>query len=79
MDWIALGSTAFTIAFVGSFLILAVWESWQPWRALRQSTERRWIGHGILFTGTIVFETLLIRSSPLLVALAVEGKPWAPC
>ncbi len=77
MDWIALESTAFTIAFVGSFLFLAVWESRRPWRTPTQSTERRWMAHGFLFAGAVVFQSALIRSSPLVVALAVAGKPWA--
>ncbi len=61
---------------MGSFFILAVWESLRPWRNLTQSNERRWLAHGILFAGAVVFQSVLIRSSPLVLALAVADKPW---
>lgn len=76
MDWTGLESTAYTITFVASFLALAVWETWRPFREPTQSTERRWISHGILFAGGIAVQTILIRTSPLLVAAAVANQPW---
>jgi sterol desaturase/sphingolipid hydroxylase (fatty acid hydroxylase superfamily) len=77
MDWVALESTAFTVAFVGSFIILAIWESLRPWCTLTGSTERRWMKHGILFAVSVVLQSVAIRTSPLLVAQTVAGKPWA--
>jgi sterol desaturase/sphingolipid hydroxylase (fatty acid hydroxylase superfamily) len=76
MDWVNLESTAYTIAFVGSFLGLAVWESWRPLRMPSQSTERRWVSHGILFAGSVAIQTIFLRTSPLIVAMAVANQPW---
>ena len=76
MDWVGLESTAFTITFVSSFLLLAVWESWYPARPLKGSAERRWVAHATLFAGAVIFQSLLIRTTPLLLAAAVADKPW---
>ncbi|MEZ5355923.1 MAG: sterol desaturase family protein [Bryobacteraceae bacterium] len=76
MEWIQIENRTLTTAFVAIFLALAVWESWQPRRALTEPTARRWVYHGVLYAVTVILYALAVRTSPVLVALAVEAKPW---
>ena len=76
MDWLGYESTAFTLAFVASFLLLAIVEGLRPARPLTQPTERRWLAHGVLFLGAIAIQGILLRTSPILMALLVAGHPW---
>ena len=76
MDWTAQESTFLTITFVGSFLILGIWESRSPARELTQSTERRWLAHGALFAASTALQSWLLRTMPVAVAFAAADNPW---
>jgi sterol desaturase/sphingolipid hydroxylase (fatty acid hydroxylase superfamily) len=76
MNWIEHQSSALMFVFVASFLLLAVWESRSAARSLKQSTERRWLAHGILFAGSAAVQSVFLRMSPVLVALAAANNPW---
>jgi len=67
---------------IGSFLLLGAWEGTQPRRALTHATGRRWGIHGLLLLCASLLNTLLMRTSPLLVAAASDSHgllrplPW---
>ena len=85
MSWARIESNAYWICFVAAFLAVAVWESLQPKRELSAPAGRRWRNHGaLLVVGTIV-SALLIRVSPVVLAVMVAGsrfgllnKTWMP-
>ncbi len=76
MDWVGIDNQASIAVLVASFLISAILESRWPARPLTESTERRWGTHGLLFLCSIVPATLLMRVSPLVVALASVNNSW---
>ena len=76
MNWVERESSVLTFVFVASFLLLAVWESRSAARCLTQSTERRWLAHGILFASAAAFQSVLLRVSPVVAALAAANNPW---
>jgi len=85
MPWVRIEGAAYWICFVAVFLTVALWESFHPKRKLSIAAERRWKNHGILLASAAAILTLLLRSSPVVVALMVAGsrfgvlnKPWAP-
>lgn len=76
MDWLRLESPAYWIAFVASFLLVAVWESSRPNRECLVPASRRWGMHGLLLTCVAALNTLLFRVTPVAAALAAQGSPW---
>lgn len=76
MDWLGYESTAYTVALVASFLLIAVWEGWYPLRDLRTPTGARWAQHGLLFAAGAAFQALAVRSSPLMLAWSVRDAGW---
>lgn len=85
MPWVRMEGAAYWICFVVVFLAIAVWESFQPKRRLTIAAERRWKNHGALFVIAIAISTLVLRASPVVLAVMVGGnrfgilnKPWAP-
>jgi sterol desaturase/sphingolipid hydroxylase (fatty acid hydroxylase superfamily) len=84
MPWTRIEGAAYWICFVGMFLVVAIWESFQPQRELSSPAERRWKNHGVMLALAAV-TTLLLRVSPVVLAVEVEGsrfgilnKPWLP-
>ena len=67
-------SATYWILFVGAFLVVAVWESFQPKRALCGPAERRWGRHGLLLILSTVFVKVILRVNPVIVATAVAGS-----
>src|SRR5579872_4345819 len=67
-------SVTYWILFVGAFLVVAVWESFQPRRALSGPAERRWGRHGLLLILSTVFVKVILRVNPVIVATAVAGS-----
>jgi sterol desaturase/sphingolipid hydroxylase (fatty acid hydroxylase superfamily) len=85
MSWIRFAGPVQWSLFVVVFFAIAIWESLQPKRQLSFPAERRWGRHAMLFAIAGVFSTVLIRASPIAVAVAVTGsrfgilnKSWLP-
>jgi sterol desaturase/sphingolipid hydroxylase (fatty acid hydroxylase superfamily) len=85
MPWIKILSAAYWVLFVAAFLAVAVWESFQPKRALSAPAERRWGRHALLLAVSSVAQKAVFRVSPVVVAVAaansrfgVFNKPWLP-
>jgi sterol desaturase/sphingolipid hydroxylase (fatty acid hydroxylase superfamily) len=84
MYWARIEGLTYSICLVSVFLAVGVWESVQPTRQLSGRVERRWKNHGLMFLiGAI--STLLLRSTPVALAVAVSGssfgllnKSWLP-
>jgi len=68
--------TTFTVAFLG----VSVWESVRPRVQLSVPTGRRWRNHGLLLVIASLCSMLLLRSTPVLAAIAVQrgryGLAW---
>ncbi len=78
-------SNAYWICFVAAFLAVAAWESLQPKRELTGPAGRRWRNHGALLVVGAVISALLIRVSPVVLAVMVANsrfgllnKTWMP-
>jgi sterol desaturase/sphingolipid hydroxylase (fatty acid hydroxylase superfamily) len=85
MTWTRIEIDAYWLIFLTSFLAVAMWESHWPKRSLSTAVTRRWSRHGIMLLASTVIPTLLFRTSPILVALAVAhsrfgllNRPWQP-
>jgi sterol desaturase/sphingolipid hydroxylase (fatty acid hydroxylase superfamily) len=85
MPWARIEVSAYWICFVGVFLVVAIWESHRPKRELSSPAERRWKNHGVMLVIIAVISTLLLRVTPVFLALAVAGsrfgvlnRPWLP-
>ena len=76
MDWQRIQIQAFWVIFTVTFLGIAVWESKAPQRAWTLPTGQRWTRHGLLFLLNATTRSLLLRTTPLAVALLVEGSAW---
>lgn len=68
--------TTFTVAFLG----VSVWESVRPRGPLSVSTALRWRNHGLLLVVASLLSMVLLRSTPVLAAMAVQrsryGLSW---
>jgi sterol desaturase/sphingolipid hydroxylase (fatty acid hydroxylase superfamily) len=85
MLWARIEGAAYWSCFVAMFLAVAIWESFRPKRELSTAAERRWKNHGMLLVIVAVVSTVLLRVSPVVLAVAVAGsrfgllnKPWLP-
>jgi sterol desaturase/sphingolipid hydroxylase (fatty acid hydroxylase superfamily) len=75
-SWIPQEGTAYSVSFVATFLVVAIWESIQPKRELQSSTEKRWANHGLLLAIGAVLSALLVRMSPMVIASSMADSPW---
>lgn len=71
MDWKSLQSWNFNLVFIGSLLGMAAWETRHALVDLRESPGPRWLSHGLLFVFNTLLLTLLIRVSPLMLAVSL--------
>lgn len=76
MSWTQAESSTIGIAFAAGFLLLAIWETLYPARTLRGSTERRWLSHGALLLAAAVLQSVVFRTSPVLVAFSLRDASW---
>jgi sterol desaturase/sphingolipid hydroxylase (fatty acid hydroxylase superfamily) len=74
MSWVRLEGIAYWSCFVAVFLAVAVWETRQPKHDLSSRPERRWRNHGALLVIALVVSTVLLRLSPVALAIAVAGS-----
>lgn len=85
MDWPSLQQFNFNVVFIGSMLAMALWESRVPWQKPKVATGPRWLSHGLLFVCNSFALPLLLRISPLLLAVSLSQqpsgllhRPWIP-
>ena len=85
MNWIRIESVVFWSLFAAAFLGVAIWESLRPKGPLSTRAETRWGKHGIIFAMGAVVSVIVLRVSPVVVAVLVSGskfgilnQPWAP-
>ena len=85
MPWARIEGSAYWICLVVMFLVVAIWESFQPKRELSSPAGRRWKNHGVMLVIAAAVSTVLLRVSPVVLAVAVAGsrfgvlnKPWPP-
>jgi sterol desaturase/sphingolipid hydroxylase (fatty acid hydroxylase superfamily) len=76
MNWIRLDSSAYWITFVAAFLAVALWESAHPLSPLAFAAGRRWRNHAVLYATTLVFSGVILRASPVFVAIAVASSRY---
>ncbi|MEP7353135.1 MAG: sterol desaturase family protein [Acidobacteriota bacterium] len=75
-NWADYTGRIYWALFVVGYLGVAVWETLGPWRDLSLSTGRRWLNHGLLLAVSLLFLTLVLRVSPVLLALGIEDRSW---
>lgn len=76
MPWQQLESTAIWTVVVAAFLILGLWESSRPRRALATAADRRWGRNGLLLLVASVLQAALFRLGPVAAAAMVADSPW---
>src|SRR5262245_46578672 len=85
MSWIEVEGAAYWALYVASFLFVAVWESRRARRRPLWPTGRRWGHHALLLLVSAIALTLVLRSSPVIIAASAArnrygllNKPWMP-
>lgn len=85
MDWQNLQQFNFNFVFVASLLAMAFWESRRSLVELKESPGPRWLSHGLLFLLNTLLLPLLIRLSPLVLAISLAqtssgllNQSWLP-
>jgi len=74
-SWGQIESYAYWGTFTVAFLGVSVWETVRPRGTLSAPAGLRWRNHGLLLVAASLFSMVLLRSTPVLVALAVQrGK-----
>jgi sterol desaturase/sphingolipid hydroxylase (fatty acid hydroxylase superfamily) len=76
MNWERVAVTVYWFGLVVAFLATAVWETYRPKRELSTPASRRWGMHGLLWAACAMLILIVLRASPLMVAIASEGKSW---
>ena len=62
--------------FGGGFIVLAVAETFLPFRELKVSLPRRWLNHGALFAINMAALKLVFRATGVAVAAMVAASPY---
>jgi sterol desaturase/sphingolipid hydroxylase (fatty acid hydroxylase superfamily) len=85
VSWVKTASIAYWLLFVGTFLAVAVWESFRPKIPLSAPVEHRWGRHALLLAICAVIQKVVLSVSPLVVAAGAAGshfgvlnRPWMP-
>ena len=85
MQWVRTEEYVYWGMVTAAFLSVAVWETFRPRRALLVPCERRWTRHAVLLVICSVATALVLRATPVVIALRVAGsrfgvfnKAWAP-
>ena len=69
-------SLGYWICFVAAFFAIAVAESWRERRPLATAAERRWKNHAALFAIGALISGVLLRATPVVLALLVANNPY---
>lgn len=79
-SWGQIESYAYWGTFTVAFLGVSVWESVCPRGELSVPAGLRWRNHGLLLVAASLFSMLLLRSTPVLAAIAIQrgsyGLAW---
>jgi sterol desaturase/sphingolipid hydroxylase (fatty acid hydroxylase superfamily) len=79
-NWGQAESYAYWTTFTVAFLAVSGWESVRPRGTLLVPAGRRWRNHGLLLVVASLFSMLVLRSTPVLAAIAVRhshyGLTW---
>ncbi len=79
-SWGQIESYAYWGTFTVAFLGVSVWESVRPHGALSVPAGLRWRNHGLLLVAASLFSMVVLRSTPVLAAIAVQrgthGFTW---
>jgi len=78
LPWTRLEGAVYWITLAGVFLGVAIWESIAPCRKLSIPAERRWSRHGMLLAISFVLGSLVLRISPVALAVLAAANPFAP-
>lgn len=85
MPWVRFEEAAYWILFSGTFLAIAVWESFRPRATLNWPTQYRWGRHAMILAISAMAQTALFRVTPVVVAASVSGsrfgilnRAWMP-
>lgn len=76
MAWLKSQAALYWLLFVGTFLAVAVWETWRPRAPLAHATQRRWGIHAAILALSIILQNVLLRVSPVVLAAMVAGSPY---
>ena len=79
-NWGQAESYAYWTTFTVGFLAVSVWESVRPRGTLLVPAARRWRNHGLLLVVASLASMVLLRGTPVVVAIAVQrgkyGVTW---
>ncbi|MBM3783757.1 MAG: sterol desaturase family protein [Acidobacteria bacterium] len=76
MNWNELENASIVIGFGAGFLLLSVYESLSPAAPLTRPTGRRWLNHGALLLAAAALQSVVLRTTPVVTALAVQNGAW---
>jgi sterol desaturase/sphingolipid hydroxylase (fatty acid hydroxylase superfamily) len=74
MNWMSFGNIAHWFLFVGAFLVIAIWESFQPGYPLNWPAERRWTGNGMILAISMIVQSVLLRTGPVALAVIISNQ-----
>ena len=75
-NWAQAESYAYWTTFTAAFLGVSVWESIRPRGPLAVPAARRWRNHGLLLLAASLLSMVLLRSTPVLAAMAVQRSKY---
>jgi sterol desaturase/sphingolipid hydroxylase (fatty acid hydroxylase superfamily) len=75
-NWGQVESCAYWSTFTVAFLGVSVWESVRPRGTLSVPAARRWRNHGLLLVLASLCSMVVLRSTPVLAAMAVQRSPY---
>jgi sterol desaturase/sphingolipid hydroxylase (fatty acid hydroxylase superfamily) len=75
-NWAQAESYAYWTTFTVAFLAVSVWESIRPRGELSIPAARRWRNHGLLLVLASLCSMVLLRSTPVLAAIAVQRSQY---
>ena len=76
MDWVRIESPAYWLMFTLAFLAAAQWESRHAERPWIVPAGRRWARHGALLFFNGVLLTIIVRLTPVAVAILAREHTW---
>ena len=76
MPWMKFEGSTVWIVVVTTFLILGMWESWRPRRALAMAADGRWGRNGLLLLVSGILQAAVFRLGPIAAAAMVADSPW---
>jgi sterol desaturase/sphingolipid hydroxylase (fatty acid hydroxylase superfamily) len=75
-NWAQAEGYAYWFTFTVAFLGVSVWESVRPRGTLSVPAGLRWRNHGLMLVAGSLCSMVLLRSTPVLAAMAVQGSKY---